>query len=114
MRVIAPALKAKYELYSDFWMRWLPPTPVVKALEGVENIIAGAVNDPQLDRAGNLTYLLQHTLSGYVGNFLQPYYARCFQGMSENQLDEVLQSFALKNCCANEGLVGLLKKHMAG
>jgi hypothetical protein len=57
---------------------------------------------------------MQHTLSGYAGNFLQPYYARCFKGMSENDLDQVLQSFALKNCRPNEGLVGVLKKHQNG
>ena len=34
--------------------------------------------------------------------------------MSENELDRVLQSFALKNCRPNEGLVEVLKKHLNG
>ncbi len=112
MQVIAPALKAKYELYSDFWMRWLPPTPAVKAVERLAEIIEETIGDPQIDKPANRIYLMQAALSGYVGNFLQPYYARCFQGMSENDLDRVLQSFALKNCRPNDGLVGVLQKHM--
>lgn len=112
MQVIAPALKAKYELYSDFWMRWLPPTRAVKAVEQLAEIVEETIGDPQIDKAANRTYLMQAALSGYVGNFLQPYYAKCFQGMSENDLDRVLQSFALKNCRTNDGLAGVLRKHM--
>lgn len=111
MQVIAKPLKAKYDLYSDFWMRWLPPTPVVHAVEKVASIIEDAVDDPEIDKAGNLQYLLQQTLSGYVGSFLQPYYAKAFAGMSENEIDRVMSSFALKNCQPNEGLIGLMKKH---
>jgi len=112
LQVITPALEAKYDLYSDFWMRWLPPTPAVKAVEHLAEIIESAVPDACVDHAANRTYLMQATLSGYVGNLLQPYYAQCFEGMSEKDLDRILQSFALKNCRANDGLVGVLKKHM--
>lgn len=112
MRVIAPNLKAKYDLYSDFWMRWLPPTEAARAVEHLAGIIAGAVGDPEIDRPANVTYLMQAALSGYAGNFLQPFYAKCFKGMSENELDRVLQSFALRNCQPSDGLVNVLKKHM--
>ncbi len=112
MRVIDPALQAKYALYSDFWMRWLPLTPVAQEVVKLADMIQDTIGDPHINQAANHTYLMQHTLSGYAGNFLQPYYARCFQGMSEDELDRVLQSFALRNCCQNEGLIGVLKKHM--
>lgn len=114
MRVIEPALKAKYDLYSDFWMRWLPQTPVAQEVEKLAGMIEDVIGDPNIDKRANRQYLSQQILSGYVGNFLQPYYARCFQGMSENDLDRVLQSFALKNCQPDEGLVSVLKKHMNG
>lgn len=114
MQVIAPALQAKYGLYSDFWMRWLPFTPVAQEVEKLAGMIEDVIGDPDIDKRANRQYLMQHTLSGYAGNFLQPYYARCFKGMSENDLDQVLQSFALKNCRPNEGLVGVLKKHQNG
>jgi endoglucanase len=114
MRVIAPALKAKYDLYSDFWMRWLPLTPVAQEVEKLAGMIENTITNGAVDQPANRTYLMQHTLSGYAGNFLQPFYAKCFEGMTENDLDRVLQSFALKNCCQNEGLVGVLNKHMNG
>ncbi len=114
MRVIAPALKAKYDLYSDFWMRWLPLTPVAQEVENWPTCMEDVIGDPEIDKHANRTYLMQQALSGYAGNFLQPYYARCFQGMTENELDRVLQSFALKNCRPNEGLVEVLKKHLNG
>jgi len=55
---------------------------------------------------------MQHTLSGYVGNLLQPYFAKCFLGMTENDIDRILQSFELKNCVPNKELVSVLKKHL--
>jgi endoglucanase len=112
MRVIEKPLKDKYTLYSDFWMRWLPPTDAVRAVENVAEIIEKTIADPELDQDANRTYLKQQVLSGYVGNYLQPFYARVFAGMSENDLDRVLQSFAFRNCRPNEGLVDVLKKNL--
>lgn len=114
MRVIKPALEAKYDLYSDFWMRWLPPTQAVHAVGSLAEIIAQAVNDPDLDMQATRQYLSQASLSCFIGNFLQPYYARCFEGMSETDIDRVLSSFKLSQCVKNEGLVSMLKKHMMG
>lgn len=42
----------------------------------------------------------------------QPYYAKLFKGMSEDRLDQVMDSFALKNCRINAGLIDVVKKHM--
>jgi hypothetical protein len=112
MRTIRPALQAKYDLYSDFWMKWLPLTPVAQDVEKLADKIGSAVARFQIDGAANRTYLMQQTLSGYVGNLLQPYFANCFQGMTENDIDQVLQSFELKNCIPNNELVSVLKKHL--
>lgn len=112
LQVIAAPLQAKYDLYSDFWMRWLPPTPAVRVVEELAEVIEDAIGDPAIDKQANRTYLMQHALSGYVGNYLQPYYAKCFAKMSEKEIDRVLSSFAFKNCCPNEGLVSVLRKHM--
>ncbi len=112
MQMIAPALKAKYELYSDFWMRWLPATPAVEAISRLADVVESAVADPDIDKLANRNYLTQAALSGYVGNFLQPYYARCFHGMSEERIDQVLQSFKFENCNRNEGLLKVLQRNM--
>ena len=113
LRAIAPALRAKYDLYSDFWMQWLPLTPVARDVANLADRIRDNVKDWDVDAAGNRKYLMQHTLSGYAGSFLQPYFARCFRGMTENEIDSVLQSFALRNCTPNTELIDLLKRHLA-
>ncbi len=112
MQVIGDNLKAKYHLYSDFWMRWLPLTPAAKAVEALADQLAETVDDPEIDLPANRTYLMQAALSGYAGNFLQPYFANVFKGMNENDLDGILQSFALKNCSPHGGLINVLSKHM--
>ena len=111
-RAIRPALQAKYDLYSDFWMKWLPLTPVARDVEKLADKIESAMAPFNIDRSANRNYLMQHTLSGYVGNLLQPYFAKCFQDMTENEIDGVLQSFKLKNCMPNKELIALLKKHL--
>jgi endoglucanase len=113
MQTIKPALQAKYDLYSDFWMHWLPQPPVAQDVVRLADKIAGNIPDFPIDIDANRTYLMQHTLSGYVGNLLQPYYAVCFKGMSENQIDSVLQSFAFDNCHIKQRLVDTLKKYLA-
>lgn len=112
LHTIKPALQAKYDLYSDFWMHWLPLTAVAKEVEKLADTIADTVPGLKMDHSANRTYLMQQTLSGYVGNLLQPHFAQCFQNMSENDIDRVLQSFALKNCKPNRGLLNILKKHL--
>jgi aryl-phospho-beta-D-glucosidase BglC (GH1 family) len=112
MRTIWPSLQAKYDLYSDFWMHWLPRTPVANDVEKLADKIEQAVVGFHIDRSANRRYLMQHTLSGYVGNFLQPHFAQCFKGMTENDIDRVLQSFAFNNCTPNKELVNVLKKHL--
>ena len=112
MRTIRPALQAKYDLYSDFWMKWLPLTPVAQDVEKLADKIETTMAPFPVDRSANRNYLMQHTLSGYAGNLLQPYFTKCFQSMTENDIDRVLQSFELKNCMPNKELISVLKKHL--
>ena len=69
MRVIAPALQAKYDLYSDFWMRWLPLTPVAQEVVKLADMLGDVIGDPEIDKNANRTYLMQQALSGYAGNY---------------------------------------------
>jgi hypothetical protein len=41
-------------------------------------------------------------------------YAKLFKGMSEDRIDQVMDSFAFKNCVKNSGLINVVKKHMTG
>lgn len=75
--------------------------------------IEGAIGDPEIDSFANQRYLAQHTLSGYVASLMQPAFSKCFKGMSESDIDRVLQAFAFKNCQPGEETLAVLKKHFA-
>ncbi len=40
---------------------------------------------------------------------LLPAFAEQFRGMSENEIDRMMQSFALQNCVQREGLLQLIR-----
>jgi hypothetical protein len=57
--------------------------------------------------------MTQTLLCFYTGTLMQPLYASLFKGLSKNELDHILSSFSAKQCVPNQGLVGVLSKHMA-
>jgi aryl-phospho-beta-D-glucosidase BglC (GH1 family) len=107
------ALGAKRALATDFWMNWVPPTPVVQQVNELARQIEAAIGDPRIDPRANERFLGQSTLTNYVGLLMQPAYARCFAQMSETEIDRVLQSWSFKNCVPHQGLIEVLKKNMA-
>ena len=110
LRVVAPVLEAKRQIQTDFWMKWLPVTPLKQEIFGLADKVLELSGDTEIDPADNRTYLAQATLSGYAALLLQRGYARCFASMSEADIDRVLQSFAFKNCRVHP-LVKVIKKH---
>jgi aryl-phospho-beta-D-glucosidase BglC (GH1 family) len=112
IRAIRPVLDAKTELQTDFWMGWVAHTPTRKKIDEFAGLVEEIIQDPTIDSRANQTFTAQHLLSGYVAGLMQSKFAQCFAAMSEEQLDETLQSFALKNCIPHEGLVDVLKKRM--
>ncbi len=112
MQLIAPVPEAKRQLDTDFWMGWLPSTPAKELVRNLSQLTEEVLADPDIEPQANYRYLTQAALEGYVGGLMQPIYAKRFQGMSEEEIDRVLQSFALKNCRPIQGLIDVLKKHM--
>jgi endoglucanase len=112
LQAIRPVLEAKTELQTDFWMGWVAHTATRKELDKFAGLVEEVIQDAAIEPAANQTFMSQAVLSGYVAGMMQPKYARCFAGMSEEKLDDVLQSFALKNCQPHAGLVDVLKKRM--
>jgi hypothetical protein len=45
---------------------------------------------------------------------LLPAFAEQFRGMSENEIDLMMQSFAFQNCIQREGLAQLIRAHLQG
>jgi endoglucanase len=113
LQAIRSVFQAKIDLSVDFWMGWIPPSPVEQKSIELAREIEKYIDDPSIDPPANQKYLGQALLSGYVAALMQPAYAHCFSGMSETQIDEALASFELRNCQPHAGLVEILKKRMA-
>ena len=90
---IAPFLEKKYRLGTDDWMQWLPAAAARQLVSGMAEYLREAVN-PSLHSGFNRRALMQHVLCVYAATLLEPEYAKLFQGMSEEKLDEIPRSFS--------------------
>jgi len=112
VKTIGRVLDAKRDLSTDFWMGWVQATATKTKVYELAAMIEEAMKDPTIDSEANRNFLSQATLSGYTAGLMQPLYARCFEGLSRTQLDEILQSFALKQCQPNRGLIEVIRKRV--
>ncbi|RPI92410.1 MAG: glycoside hydrolase family 5 protein [Chloroflexi bacterium] len=112
VQAIRHILDAKRELATDFWMGWIAPTPVKEKVFELADMIEKTLEDETVDTKSNRNYLSQAALSGYTAGLMQPLYARSFEGMSQTRLDQVLQSFAFKQCRPHAGLIEVIRKHL--
>lgn len=112
LQAIRPVMDAKNDLQTDFWMSWVPATAEKKMVNDFADLVKEKINDSSIETKSNRTFMAQHLLSGYVAALMQPRYAHCFAGMSEEKLDDVMQSFAFKNCHPHQGLVDVLKRQL--
>ena len=112
MQRVAHVLKLKLELGTDAWAGWLPKSEVTLTLDRAAEQAAAAIGDPELPAAEFQSQLRQAALDGFFGGLLQPRWAAAFRGLSENDIDRVLSSFAFANCRKNEPLLGAVKKHL--
>lgn len=111
---IKDILEAKLQLHSDAWMYWLPPSPAKDLLGGLAGLFRYALGSSELDIRGVQGRLAKLALGGYGSSLLQAAYADLFKGMTETQIDGILQSFALQNCRQNTELVGIVRVHLLG
>jgi hypothetical protein len=113
-QVMAPVLKAKKKLGVDNWLSpGLPGTVVSETMGKLSATILQAIGDPEIDPAMNFRYLAQTALGGYTASLMQPVFAKQLKGLSETELDEVLQSFALKHCTHSQDVLTVLRKFWA-
>jgi endoglucanase len=112
VRTIRRVLDAKRDLSTDFWMSWIPATAAKKKVFELAAMIEEAMDDATIDSEANRTFLSQATLSGYTAGLMQSLYARCFEDLSRTQLDQVLQSFAFKQCRPHSALIDVIRKHL--
>ncbi len=75
------------------------------------NIVRGVCQNDHLDYS-RFQWRLNRAVHGILlSEFLLPLYAEQFRGMSEKEIDSMMQSFAIKNCIQRVGLVDILKKY---
>jgi Endoglucanase len=102
IRTIAPVLKAKEVLRTDFG--WLSgyEGEVQQHIEGLSNLVDSFV--PALDKSANMRYFSQATMSTYTADILQLAYVEQFIDKTEKQIDQILSSFRLQECLQNQQL----------
>ncbi len=115
LRLMRPVLRTKRLLGVDSWLNAGASKTVVEKLVNRLAVSAErAIGDKAIDHISNRVYLAQAVQAGYFANLMQPAFAARFRGLSETQIDKLMQSFALKNCNVHAGLAGVLKKYWQG
>ena len=98
---------------TDFWFTGLPSTPAKQLMSDLADCVEETLNDPRIIRKQTECIYSRLPLLCIFGGHFQPQYAKVFKDMSENDLDRIMQSFALKNCIQHQGVIEVVKKHMA-
>lgn len=112
------------------YMQIVKPVQKMKRTLGAENFVAMYAGCPGREKAKELADMILEisheayspgsnadalnyaALTGFAAAMLQPAYARRFQGMSEEDIDRVMEAFNIKNCIVNKGYLEILKKRL--
>lgn len=113
MQRIASVQKKKGLLGAENFTDRFVMSPAKKAVKELAALMEEIIQDGELNPLSNNTSLAQVALTQYAAGLLEPVYAKCFQGLSEEKIDNIMQSFALSRCRVNDGLVEVLKKHLS-
>jgi hypothetical protein len=105
-------LDAKRLLDTDFWIEWSESTSAKRLAGDLARLVVHTIADPDLHLAEVETYFRQASLANFVGELLQPAYAKCFLGLSEAEIDRILQSFRLENCRIRQDLLDTIQPHL--
>lgn len=112
LRTIEPLLAAKETLRTDVgWLAGFPPEIAIH-IDALSERIASFI--PGLNPATNRRYFSQAAMSTYTADQLQLLYARQFEGKSENELDEILQSLSLGRCLQSSELNEAISSRLRG
>lgn len=110
VRAISPIMKAKKEAAD--WEGEMPVGSVGHALKVSADTIDAYLTEAGLGVQIDRSWFAQYTLFAYLAQFLQVPYANIFKDKSEQELDEMLSAFELKNCVPNEKLLEVLRNHL--
>ncbi len=108
-RLTRPVTDAKTALHTDFWATWLPETRASTLATELAATIEAAIPGARPQHPATAHFLRGAALGNFAGPLLQPAYAGLFAGLSEEDLDAVLRSFAIDRCRPRAGLVDVLR-----
>jgi endoglucanase len=112
MEVVKPILEAKRLTSVDSWGSWLPETKTREAIRYLARYIEAVLKNLDIQPAANEGFLSQAALANYMGILMQRSFANCFLYRPLEDVDIILQSFALNRCIKNESLLGVIRRFL--
>jgi endoglucanase len=109
MRRIEPVRTIKTRLRSDSWVERIPG-PIDPSIRQIAEYAAETI--PYASQADLLSKLQYGIQDGILAQALLPAFVEQFRGMSEMQIESMMQSFAFKNCRPRQDLIELLKRKL--
>jgi len=114
LRLTAPYRKLKVKLGSETWGQ-LPGSVVARSIVALGSAVRRGAAERRygIDPAAfAMPFGLANRMVGgmLVAEQLLPSFAGLFRGLSEKKLDEILQSFAFRNCAVRAGLADVLRR----
>ncbi|MBN1411775.1 MAG: cellulase family glycosylhydrolase [Spirochaetales bacterium] len=85
---------------------------ITKMTEPIAGRIFGEINNPDWSLDQVKGALNNNLIAKFGHRLFQPSYVNQFKGMSETEIDRVLQAFLLKNCRHNDIFIDVFKKYM--
>ncbi len=109
MQLSGPFEPLRRRFHTDPWMYWLPSTAPKEKLGEIAAELCAELPQAGLDEKRLQGALVRAALGGAVSEALLVPFARAFQGCSEPELDEILESFSLARCRPNPGVLETLR-----
>jgi endoglucanase len=109
MRRIQQVRTIKTRMRCDSWIERISGPIDPSVLQIAEYAAEAIPSVSQTDLLSKLQYSIQ---DGILAQALLPAFVEQFLGMSEVQIDSMMQSFAFKNCRPRQDLIELLKRKL--
>lgn len=113
LKIVAPVQQMKRTLGAENFVVQHWPSPGREKSRELADLLLDGSGNGLLNHAAN-GYLLNYAaLTGYAAALIQPSYAKRFAGMTETEIDRVMQAFHFKNCRINRDYIEILKRRIA-
>jgi len=111
MQRIRPVHRLKTQLRCDSWVDRISPS-----VDAPFSNLAANVQSTLKSLPGDWSFIKEQlgfaVGDRFLSNLLLPVFAEQFRGMTENEIDEMMASFAFENCSQRPELVELIKKNL--